>query len=148
MGDAALWNWIQGERFDLVHFHMALDLPMRTLRTFAGSSLPYVVSLHDYYYLCPRIYMVDSANEVCRRIDVSKCCRCIGAFDQIDLLSKASRRLKFRLPRVSSTTAELRLREMKIFSWQRESSPSCFESYGRDIPGGCTWGPIHRGTDR
>ncbi len=113
--DSALWNEINRERYDLVHFHMALDFPMRTLRTFAGSALPYIVSLHDYYYICPRIYMVDSANEVCRRIDVSKCCRCIGAFDQVDLLRKASRKLKFQLPRVSSKAAELRLREMETF---------------------------------
>jgi glycosyltransferase involved in cell wall biosynthesis len=110
-----VWALIERERYDLIHFHMALDLPMRLLRKFSESQIPYVVSLHDYFYVCPRIIMVDFAKQVCRSIQVRKCTSCIGRLDQVDLLRRASHKLKVRLPRIPSSAAGRRLRQMKSF---------------------------------
>lgn len=103
------------ERYDLVHFHIALDLPLGFLRTFSTLGSPYVVSLHDYSYICPRIFMVDWAGDVCRKVDLGKCRRCVGLLDQSYLLLRASRKLGFVLPRVPSPSADRRMNAMKTF---------------------------------
>lgn len=110
-----VWALLEREGYDLVHFHMALDLSMGFLRRFSESQIPYVVSLHDYFYVCPRIFMVDFANQVCRNIQIRKCTSCIGVLDQVDLLRRASHKLKVQLPRIPSSTADRRLRQMKTF---------------------------------
>jgi glycosyltransferase involved in cell wall biosynthesis len=103
------------ERFDIVHFHMALDLPLRLLRDFSSFGVPYVVSLHDYFYICPRIFMIDAATDICREVDIQKCRSCVGRLDQVNLLRRAARKLAITLPRVPSFGAERRMETMKAF---------------------------------
>ncbi len=38
---------------DLVHFHHLLNHPLTLLAKLVGTGIPVIVSLHDYYYLCP-----------------------------------------------------------------------------------------------
>lgn len=71
--DKALYQDIQSflaqESFDILHFHMVMNLDPRILPFF--EKYPYVVSLHDYYYICPRVQMIrqgkscQQANENC-----------------------------------------------------------------------------------
>jgi glycosyltransferase involved in cell wall biosynthesis len=108
-------NLLKDERYDLIHFHMALDLPLQFLSDFPTLQIPYVVSLHDYFYICPRIFMVDYASEPCRTIDINKCSVCIGKLDQLELVRRIARKLKFPLPRVASSWAQERMECMKAF---------------------------------
>jgi glycosyltransferase involved in cell wall biosynthesis len=111
---------LRREQFDLVHFHMALDLPLHFLSGFARMGVPYVVSLHDYFYICPRIFMVDFESQVCRHVDLEKCRRCVGWLDQNDVLRGAARRLGLVLPRVPSSVADRRIEAMKRFLQRAE----------------------------
>ncbi|PYX31864.1 MAG: hypothetical protein DMG80_09420 [Acidobacteria bacterium] len=106
---------ITRESFDLVHFHMSLNLPLSFYRDFSTLRVPYFVSLHDYYYVCPRVLMVDYEGEVCRTVDVARCCNCVGVLDQIDFLSRGFKKLGVPLPRIPSPTAERRLSVMRDF---------------------------------
>jgi glycosyltransferase involved in cell wall biosynthesis len=112
---AEILDIIRNGRFSIVHFHMALDLPLHFLRDFSTLGVPYVVSLHDYFYICGRFFLVDVASDICREVDLQKCKTCVGALDQIRILSGLSRRLKFQLPRVPSSTAEIRFAAMSKF---------------------------------
>lgn len=106
---------IARERFDIIHFHMGLDLSSGFLQHFATYQVPYVVSLHDYFYICPRINMIDASSNVCREVKIEKCNVCIGKLDQIDFVRRAANKLKVTLPRVASTVAEQRLGSMREF---------------------------------
>lgn len=112
---AQIVDLVRREGYDIVHFHMALDLPLDLLRGFAKLGVPYVVSLHDYFFICPRIFMFDYAWQVCRTVDVAKCRTCVGRLDQVDFFRRVARRLSVQLPRVPSAVAERRLDGMRTF---------------------------------
>ncbi len=103
------------EEFDIVHFHMVLDLPLKFLENFSAKGKTYLVSLHDYFYLCPRIFMVAPDSTVCRQVDIAKCRSCVGKLDQVDLLRRAANRLGVRLPRISSDAVIRRSNAMRDF---------------------------------
>ena len=113
--ESAITALIEEEQFDIVHFHMALDLSLGFLENFPTLKVPYVASLHDYFYICPRITMIDAFSQVCRDVDIMKCNACIGKLDQIDLLRRAANKVKVPLPRVHSTAAEERIKSMRNF---------------------------------
>ena len=106
---------VEREAFDIVHFHLSLDLPLDFMKSFYKMGTPYVVSLHDYSYICPRITMIDEKGAVCRSVDLAKCRNCIGTLDQIDLLRRISMRSHVRLPRIPSSAVERRMEIMRIF---------------------------------
>ena len=110
-----IYDLLAKEKYEIVHFHMALDLPMDFLRDFEEIGIPYVVSLHDYFYICPRIYMVDVSENVCREVDLDKCRNCVGALDQINFLRRVSNKAGFTLPRVPSTATTDRMNIMRKF---------------------------------
>jgi glycosyltransferase involved in cell wall biosynthesis len=113
--EKALCDLIRRQNFDLVHFHMSMDLSLSFLQNFSELGVPYLVSLHDYFHICPRITMIDVHHNVCRKIDIQRCNRCIGRLDQVDLLRRAARKLDFVLPRIPSDAAEERMGYMRQF---------------------------------
>lgn len=104
-----------GGSFDLLHFHMGLDLALNFYERLAQSGIPYVVSVHDYYLVCPRITMIDYQGAISRSVDLEKCSRCIGILDQVDLLEKARRQLHVTLPRLRSKAIYTRDETMRKF---------------------------------
>lgn len=129
---------LQEERYDMAHFHMALDLPLHFLRDFSDFHIPYTVTLNDYYFVCPRIFMVDASSNVCREIDLGKCKSCIGRLDQIQLVRRAAKKLHVPLPRIASAAAEERLTVMRGFlrsaSLLLAASTRTAEIYSNAVP--------------
>lgn len=77
-----------GERFDdvlravtpdVVHFHAMQNLGAALTRTCQLRAVPYVVTLHDAWWLCERQFMVRADNVYCHQtaIDLKVCERCI-----------------------------------------------------------------------
>lgn len=110
-----IWRLLDQEHFDFVHIHMALDLPLEFLRRMSTERHRYIVSLHDYYYLCPRIYMVDVHGDVCHRVDTERCRQCIGVLDQVNFLRRVAQRFQMKLPRIPSDGSVQRLQIMREF---------------------------------
>lgn len=108
-------NRITGGEFDLAHFHMGLDLALNFYDDVAQGNVPYVVSVHDYFLVCPRITMIDYNNQVCRSVDLEKCARCIGVLDQVDPLEKARRLANVTLPRIPSRAIYRRSGSLRRF---------------------------------
>ena len=52
--------------FDIIHVHLTLGLDWNILNLI--EQYHYVVSLHDYYFLCPRIQMIDKKEEYVKNI--------------------------------------------------------------------------------
>lgn len=87
--------------YDVVHFHGLYGVPI----SFFASKMPvkYVISLHDYDLICPRIFMVDKRGEVCLRRNIEKCSQCVGVLEQFDLLYRATRKLGINMPTIASS---------------------------------------------
>jgi GT2 family glycosyltransferase/glycosyltransferase involved in cell wall biosynthesis len=61
-----------------LHVHHLLDLDGRMAELVAGSGIPYQVTLHDFFYACPRVTLLDESARYCGLPDAAKCTRCIA----------------------------------------------------------------------
>jgi GT2 family glycosyltransferase/glycosyltransferase involved in cell wall biosynthesis len=48
---------------ELVHIHHLFNLPISIWRTFAEQRIPYVLTCHDYYCVCPSHNLIDSSTQ-------------------------------------------------------------------------------------
>ena len=66
---------------DVVHFqHLGLsdDLALAMFERVRAAGLPCVLSLHDYWYMCPRYTLVDWRGRLCPGPAPARCGRCCG----------------------------------------------------------------------
>ena len=68
------------EKFDLIHIHMMLDIDWGLVDILKGK-YKYIISLHDYFYICPRIILMDSNDCLCDKYSKIKCNSCITKFE-------------------------------------------------------------------
>lgn len=101
--------------YDIVHFHMVLDFPSSLLTQLVGVIPKYVVSLHDYFLICPRIFMCDYRDGICHQVDINKCNNCCGVLDANDFARKVSSKLSIPLPRINNRGPEKRLAMIRKF---------------------------------
>ncbi|EFO1227295.1 glycosyltransferase, partial [Escherichia coli] len=101
--------------YDIVHFHMVLDFPSSLLSRLSKEIPKYVVSLHDYFLICPRIFMSDYKNNICHEVNIDKCNVCCGYFDSIDIARKISSKLSIPLPRIKTNEPARRIENVKTF---------------------------------
>ncbi len=108
-------EFLKEQAFDLVHLHMMLDLDWDLFDVL--KKYKYVVSLHDYFYLCPRIKMVDEKFHICGKVDLDKCKKCVGLFDQYSTTRRINRKLNavlnIKLPHICNETLITRFKKMK-----------------------------------
>ncbi len=64
---------------DIVHFHSIQQFGAAIVRACQSASIPYVVTLHDAWWLCQRQFMVRADNTYCQQttIDLKVCERCL-----------------------------------------------------------------------
>lgn len=77
-------GWLKMRQPDLVHAHHLTGFGMGALARMNGEGVPTVMTLHDYWALCPRGQMVRFAKkplegEICGGLNPDVCGRCIGA---------------------------------------------------------------------
>lgn len=60
-----------------VHFHHVLDLPRAVTALPERMGVPFDVTLHDYYGICPRLHLVDGRNRYCGEPDEAGCRACV-----------------------------------------------------------------------
>lgn len=102
--------------YSIIHIHMALNFDMNFFEALTKCEIPYVISIHDYFFICPRIFMVDySGRRVCKSVDLERCSECIGVLDQMDLLTRIIRRINRTLPG-NFTLVPPRIRSRVIYS--------------------------------
>jgi len=78
--ELAFIDYIEEIRPDLVHVHHLIHLSPALVALAARRGLPVVVTLHDYYFACPRINLVRSDYSICDGPrDGRRCGPCLGA---------------------------------------------------------------------
>lgn len=73
--------WVKAFRPDVVHFHSIQGLGIGLLQVCIELGIPYVVTLHDAWWLCERQFMVRPDGRYCfqKRIDLKTCESCVPA---------------------------------------------------------------------
>lgn len=74
-----LFAWLADRPLDLVHVHHLTGFGMGALGALAQVGLPFVMTLHDYWSLCPRGQMMRPDRGVCQTPDAAVCGPCIAA---------------------------------------------------------------------
>ena len=110
-----LFEYLKKNNFDIIHIHATGDLPLDFYQKIQLLNTKYIVSLHDYYLICPRIFMIDKFNNICHKVEIEKCKSCIGLFESNDFLFRLGRKLDFRYPTIKSNNTQKRLEIMKTF---------------------------------
>lgn len=114
-----LLTYIKNNQYDIIHIHATGDLPLRFYEEIQNIKIKYIVSLHDYYFICPRVFMIDKNEEICHKVDPDKCMSCIGMFESSDFLFRTSRKLRhqfnIKLPSIKSSVSINRLHLIKNF---------------------------------
>lgn len=66
-------------RPDLVHFHCVQDIGILPMEYCAREGIPFIVTLHDAWWLCGRQFMVNREGRYCGQhaIDLDICARCV-----------------------------------------------------------------------
>jgi GT2 family glycosyltransferase/glycosyltransferase involved in cell wall biosynthesis len=74
-----------------IHVHHIIGVPIDLKRLAADLDVAYDVTLHDYYFVCPNINLVDDRGRYCGEPDDGACRRCIEVAAQgglnLDILS-------------------------------------------------------------
>ena len=97
---------LDSEQPDVVHVHDLGRLPSRVLEIPHESGRPVVMTLQDYFPLCPTLKLFDADGLNCTRLDpapvCARCCRdaAHGGSDVMTLLRDAKRRAVRRWPAV------------------------------------------------
>jgi glycosyltransferase involved in cell wall biosynthesis len=76
--DARVREWLSHTQPDLVHVHHLSGFGFGALAEIERCGLRSIVSLHDYWTLCPRGQMFSASAEACVRVEPAVCSECIG----------------------------------------------------------------------
>ena len=76
--DARVREWLLHTQPDLVHVHHLSGFGFGALAEIERCGLRSIVSLHDYWTLCPRGQMFSASAEACVRVEPAVCSECIG----------------------------------------------------------------------
>jgi len=75
----AIHGWLAETPCDVVHVHHLTGFGMGALRAVADIGAPCVMTLHDYWPLCPRGQMLSAAGAICERPETDACATCLSA---------------------------------------------------------------------
>lgn len=90
---------------DVVHVHTIYGLSSSFIDNLLKLPAKTVISLHDYYLACPRIFMMDKWGQVCRSVQLDKCSRCVGMLEQSNPVRLLAQKFKLNLPTIRSSSA-------------------------------------------
>ena len=76
--EAVCLAWARAAGLDLVHVHHASGWGLGILPELARAGLPVVMTLHDFWPLCPRGQMVRTDGEVCPAASPARCAPCLA----------------------------------------------------------------------
>ena len=106
-----------------IHVHHIIGVPIDLKRLAADLDVAYDVTLHDYYFVCPNINLVDDRGRYCGEPDDSACKRCIEVAAQrglnLDILSWRAKHgmLLAGAARVIAPSVDTAKRFERYFPW-------------------------------
>ena len=92
-------SWIDKEKFDIVHIHTLMGLPMEFIDAIKELEIPIVYTTHDYYGICPKVNLVRNNGTICNNNNEYSacydCCKNGFSYNKIKIMqSKMYRNIK------------------------------------------------------
>lgn len=81
-----LKDFFEKNRFDLIHIHMMMNIDWDICSIL--KDYRYIVSLHDYFFICPRVNMMKPDQSLCRKRNGEQCRKCVSYWEQAAVLRK------------------------------------------------------------
>ncbi len=76
--EALFVRWVEEQRPDVIHFQHTHGLSASLLARAAEMGVPFVMTLHDYWYMCPQVNLLRPDNALCAGIHHGvNCYECI-----------------------------------------------------------------------
>lgn len=79
----AFAHFLERTQPDVVHFHSIQALGANLLEVAAEHRVPIVVTMHDWWWWCARLFLVDQHDFVCPQRVASERCHCAPGFDLV-----------------------------------------------------------------
>lgn len=86
-------NLLLAFKIDLIHIHHTMGLTLELYYMASELSIPVFVTLHDYYYICPTLQLIDREKKICIGEDnQEKCRKCMkdyyGVYEGVSFIEK------------------------------------------------------------
>ena len=95
---------------DLVHVHHLTGLSTTIVETIKAGGLPLVMTLHDFWTVCPRGQRITKELDICENVDRNICFHCLGGDLAADLPRPRRAAHRARLARPPRAEAARRVR--------------------------------------
>lgn len=76
--EAGLRGFLARHHFDVAHVHHLTGLSTGSMAVFAAAAIPTVLTLHDYWLMCPRGQMWHREGHACERVAPIACAQCLA----------------------------------------------------------------------
>ncbi len=63
--EALFARWVEEQQHDVIHFQHTHGLSASLLARAAEMGIPFVMTLHDYWYMCPQVNLLRPGNNLC-----------------------------------------------------------------------------------
>ncbi len=74
----ALSRYLGGREFDVAHVHHMTGLSTGAVGVLQAAGIPTVVTLHDYWIMCPRGQMWHKDEHPCEQVEKDQCAACLA----------------------------------------------------------------------
>ncbi len=78
--DKHLKETIDAFKPDIIHFQHLLFLSLSFIDVARDNGIPIVLTLHDYWYICPRVQMIDIYGDLCDTPSYERCKYCYAEY--------------------------------------------------------------------
>ncbi len=75
--DGRLAEFLQGRSFDLAHVHHLTSLSVGCMEVLRAAQIPILLTLHDYWLMCPRGQMWHRQGHACQQVEPQTCSDCL-----------------------------------------------------------------------
>ncbi|WP_026882533.1 glycosyltransferase [Clostridium akagii] len=108
-----LKEYIKVKKFDLIHIHMMLDIDWEIVDVLSEYN-NYIISLHDYFFICTRIILLNYNGNLCSDYDKRKCRNCISRTEQIKLVDKILKKVRINRMNIQQSITDERYYKFKM----------------------------------
>jgi O-antigen biosynthesis protein len=121
-----------------IHIHHLMDMPPEIENLPAALNIPFDITVHDYFFICPRVTLTDIKSNYCGEPSISGCTSCLKSAPshQRDISAWRSRfgKILFRADRVFIPSNDTAMRIKRYFALDNIIVAPHADLMGRDIP--------------
>lgn len=116
-------DFIKNQEYDVVHIHSNLGIPVSVYKPIVQSGVKLFITVHEYYWLCPKRVMIDYLGKNCEGpTDLDKCSSCVRSSMKSE--SDFTIKLRSTLSEVAPFTLPYLVRMKKLLASNKRAQRS------------------------